>query len=362
MVYIILTGLYTYVVLKTGLQYLTKRRPLKFLNSYRIRVVEVIFFALILGYTFDFLYFKQNSFNDFIVSRTLLWISFVACTLMLGIGVGIRFAIETLQSVLVQGNDKIFQQSKKIHDVFSQIWINLSVAFLFFIYCIMEISKADDSPMNSYELIVIYCLTIIFSVIYALQHRTQHKLLQKSSIFIFIMLGICLITFILESNINFIHHLPISTSYFLFIILYVCLTTVISLFYRKNYTMLSQNTYDISAQTISIKENFDTRNAVFELTNNQQQIENPNQRRMPDPIKTHYEINSDEKSRDDEFVTLNTVSRETTPITASSQLITEITNNLNNEIVEFAEETPELKPANSMKSDNKTFSLRALKE
>jgi hypothetical protein len=226
MVYLILTGLYAYVVLKAGLQFATKHKPLSFLQDYRLRFIEIILFTLVLGYTFNYFYFRQTEFNEFIVSRTLLWVSFVASTLMLGIGIGMRFATETLQNFLQKGNELVFRETKEIHDVFSQIWINLSVAFLFFIYCIMEISKAGGSSLSVYEHAIVYTLSTGFGVIYSLQHRDQHPLLRRASLLIFSMLGICLLTFIVESNLNFVNDLPISTSYFLFIVVFVGLTTV----------------------------------------------------------------------------------------------------------------------------------------
>ena len=153
MVYKILTTLYAYLVVKALFRKFNKNDKFLFLQDYRLNLAEILLFALIIAYIFNFYYFQETEFRDFLVSRSLLWVAFIASTMMLGIGIGIRFAIDTLHKLIPNESRELFIESKRVHDIYSQVWINVSVIFLFFIYCVMEISKPSSSFLPILSLI-----------------------------------------------------------------------------------------------------------------------------------------------------------------------------------------------------------------
>lgn len=258
---------------------------------------------------------------------------------MLGVGVGTKFAMETLDHLISDDSATIFSQSKIMHDIYAQVWINVSVIFLSFIYCVMEISKPTDVQLGLQERGIIYILSFSLGIVFAFLNLDKHKLIKRVNEAALAIVGLCTVLLILEANISFFEKSPVATSFIFFIAAFSGVN--IFVFLNKKFQDIKQK------QQASLLENVEeTKEASLEENLNSSEIQAEGVQ-----VQTQHDETQKQSTR-----------IEVVPVEENNVKIAELTSN-QTEIPDIIKERKPRKPRkHNKKSSNKSLlSLKNMK-
>lgn len=231
MVYIILICLYTYLIVRLLLSITPKGKDITKKLGPKISIIEIFIIAIVVSYLFSYYFFQESQFENFIVPASLIWIGFTSSVLLLGIGIGVRFILDLMSSFINEKDKTPFTRNKEVYEVFSQVWVNISVLVIFFNYALMEISKPVARLSGIREMGLVYALSFILGFLYFFLHKNIHFFVRKVTIVSMIVISLCISLFIYESKIDFLSILPVTSSFIFFNISFF--TTL--LFAKKYY-------------------------------------------------------------------------------------------------------------------------------
>jgi hypothetical protein len=216
MIYIILISFYTYLVIRTILT-ITKRGQLLVQKiGPKITILEFFIIALIVSYLFSYYYFQETEFQNFIIPANLIWMTFTASILLLGIGVGVRFILNVMENYLKDTEQISFKRNKEVYEFFSQVWVNVSMLMILFAYALMEISKPIERITSNLNIISIYGLGLLLGILFYFSHRNVTPMVKRATVISMIFISGSLSLFIWQSQVDFIQNLPVTTSFIVF--------------------------------------------------------------------------------------------------------------------------------------------------
>lgn len=216
MIYVILISVYTYILVKIILSYSSKSSNVNRWLSPRLTLIEFFLFGIVIAYLFHHYYFQQSDFEYFIIPAQLIWITFIACLFLLGIGLGFKFMLGLMNNFIPDNQQINFAENKKVYEIFAQIWVNLGILMIFFSYSLMEISRPTEELTSVLNTVAIYTLSAALGIINFLVHRKIHSLVQKFTTVSMIIISICLSLFVYETRSDFSATLPVTISFIIF--------------------------------------------------------------------------------------------------------------------------------------------------
>lgn len=216
MIYLILICLYTYLIVRLLLTITSKGRDISKKLGPKISIIEIFIIAIVISYLFSYYYFQESQFENFIIPSNIIWIVFIASVLLLGIGIGARFILNLMSTFINENDQTPFYRNIEIYEVFSSIWVNISILIIFFSFALMEISKPVSRISTIYEQSLVYGLSFVLGLLFFFMHKAIHFFVQRITLISMILICLCLCLFIFESKIDFINILPVTTSFLVF--------------------------------------------------------------------------------------------------------------------------------------------------
>ncbi len=240
MIYIILVCLYSYLILKVLLSVVPKGREIAKAFGLRISIIEFFVIAIVIAYLFNYYYLQQSEFKNFIVPVEVIWISFASSIFLFGIAIGARFILNIVENFIPVDKEVTFIQNKKVYDIFTLIWLNLSILMIFFSYSLMEISRPFERITDEVHVYTILGLSSLLGILFYFLHKEIHSLVKKITVGVMLLMCICLVLFTYESRINFLSNLPFTTSFITFNIAFLISLLVISAFQFRHVPLFSK--------------------------------------------------------------------------------------------------------------------------
>lgn len=181
-----------------------------------LKLIELVLVVGSIAYLFNYYYFQQSEFKNFIVSSEVIWISFIVSAMLFGIGAGARFILSFVDNFIPTSAELQFKKTKEVYDVFSKIWVNITLIAIFFIYSLMEVSKPIENLSDFRQMIAVYSLSALLGIIFAIFHKQDQIFVQRITMIAMIVVSVCLGLFIFETGAKFLTALPVSTSFVFF--------------------------------------------------------------------------------------------------------------------------------------------------
>jgi hypothetical protein len=220
----------------------------------KISIIEIFIIAIVISYLFSYYYFQESLFENFIIPSGIIWIVFVASVLLLGIGIGARFILNLMSTFINEKDQTPFFRNIEIYEVFSGIWMNMSILIIFFTYALMEISKPVARISTLYEQGLVYGLSLILGFLFFFLHKQIHFFVQRITLIAMLLICFCLGLFIFESRIEFLSFLPVTTSFIVFNISFFAI-----FLYKKKFSPKELEITD--DEIISYPNQFQTQNS-----------------------------------------------------------------------------------------------------
>ena len=241
MVYIILICLYTYLIVRLFLTITTTGKDIYKKLGPKVSIIEIFIMSIVVSYLFSYYYFQESQFENFIIPANLIWIAFTASILLLGIGIGVRFILDLMSKYITEKEETAFSRNKEVYEVFSQVWVNISVMVIFFTYALMEISKPVTRISSMNEMIPVYSLSFVLGFLFFFLYKDLHFFVRKVTTVAMIAISLCLSLFIYESRLDFFSILPITSSFLFFNISFFTTLIFSKRFYPKEFIEMDQS-------------------------------------------------------------------------------------------------------------------------
>lgn len=218
MVFMILVCFYSYLTIRLLLT--RKKGEIHVIPKVDSRLYIFDFFitAFFISYLFYYYIFniEQSEFANLIIPLDFIWTAFTASLFLLGIGLGVKFMLSLLTSLIKDPNEIIFDRNKEMYQIFSDLWINVCFLVITFTYTIIEISKPTDRVSDTFNIIIVYSLSFILGALYVEIYEQYHIFVKKVFFATILITSLCLGLFIYESEIDYLKALPITTSFLVF--------------------------------------------------------------------------------------------------------------------------------------------------
>lgn len=230
MIYIILVCLYAYLIIKVLFGIVPKAKELTKKVGPKLSIIEFFVIAIVLSYLFNYYYLQNSEFKNFIVPVDIIWLCFASSILLFGIAVGSRFILNLLENFIPNGLEANFARNKEVYDVFTLIWLDLSILMIFFSYSMMEISRPIERIDSLQNIEIVLGLSSLLGILFFFMHKEINALVKKVTVIGMALISICLVLFIYESRIDFLTYMPFTSSFIVFNITFF-ISLLVNLFF-----------------------------------------------------------------------------------------------------------------------------------
>jgi hypothetical protein len=190
MIFICLTILCTYLILRSAYSELLKRG--REAGTLKLRIIDLTVITAVVVFLSVYYLNNDDIFSNYIVSKLLIYLALIMTVLSLGIGGTVDLLTRT----------EALRENQKYNLVrdFGNIISNLSIAFLFFIVCVLEASKANIYTELAHRKLFIFIFSTIAALICGYHSYKQQRLIRIGYGIIIGILGVVLFMLKIESS------------------------------------------------------------------------------------------------------------------------------------------------------------------